>query len=375
VRNLVLELMVDGPLDDGTELLRLIERHVPEALPEKCGTEDPPRERFSWDALGELWGAGGFLWRAKGVEGEVIQPQPGQHESYVLIDADPARVGAEALVAFVEAFCARHRAIYGHVHLVTEADRGRSGPDDPFVNGDEPNLFVTAEEIADSIPALFWTSVLGPPLVDRIGRDRVLGAPVARCSEPSEQTVVLQLTDRVEDLREDYAAFDAAREQAKHHLGAEHFFDPARPPAPATADGGNGGGARSAADLIRDLTEYGLESLLEDGSLAPLGVAVPEEGGPESIGAPDFPPEEATDLIEQQLRAYAGGREVVLAAVCNEDESRHTKVPDERRVLRIRLEARGERPFVYFQPVSFGDGEARLEEGWTEAAEPRLLSG
>src|SRR4051794_27676524 len=79
VRDLVLELMVDGPLDDGTELLRLIERHVPEALPEKCGTEDPPRERFSWDALGELWGAGGFLWRAKGVEGEVIQPQPGQH--------------------------------------------------------------------------------------------------------------------------------------------------------------------------------------------------------------------------------------------------------------------------------------------------------
>jgi hypothetical protein len=364
VRNLVLELMVDGPLGE-----------VRQALPEKCGAEDPPRERFDWDALGELWGSEDFLWRSPGVDGDVIQPQPGQDEAYVLIDADPERVSAGALVAFAEAFCARHRVIYGHVHLVTDADRGRSGPDDPFVNEDEPNLFITADEIADSLPTLFWTTVLGPPLVARLGRDRVLDVPVARRSEPAEQTVVLQLTDDVGDLRGDYAAFDAARKEAKRHLGAEHFFDPARPRADDGGDfDGDGGGTRSAAELIRDLTEYGVESLLEDGSLAPLGVAVPEEGGPASIGAPDFPPDEATGLIEEQLHAYAGEHAVVLAALCSEDASRHSKVPNERRVLRIRLEARGESPFLYFQPVIFGDGEARLEEGWIEPAEPRLLA-
>ena len=373
--------MIDGPLSEvaqGRELLRLIERHVPGALPKRCGEYEPPRERFDWDRLDRLWRPGGFVWRSSGrpiaAEGYVMHPPPGDRVGYVTIDADPGQVAPERMVALAEAVCAPFRVIYGHVHLITEADRGRSGPEDPFVNDDEPYLFFAAHEIADVLPTLFWATVLGPPLVERLGRKRVLATPAARISEPAERTVLIQLTDRAETLVEDYAAFDAARQAAKRHLGKDAFYGGGPPVADEDVREQHQGDARTAADLLRNLTEYAVESLLEDGLIAPFGVAMPADGQVQTIGAPEFPDDEAAQVITEHIRAFADGRMVVLAALCSEDTSRHTKVPDERRVIRIRLEARGESPFMYFQPVTISDDGARLEEIWTEPADPTLLA-
>jgi hypothetical protein len=80
---LSLELMIDGSLSEvaqGRELLRLIERHVPEAVPEICDEFEPLRQRFDWDRLDRLWRPGGFLWRSGGrpiaAEGDVMQRSP-----------------------------------------------------------------------------------------------------------------------------------------------------------------------------------------------------------------------------------------------------------------------------------------------------------
>src|SRR4051794_20229617 len=98
--------MIDGSLSEvaqGRELLRLIERHVPEALPEICDEFEPLRQRFDWDQLGRLWRPGGFLWRSGGrpiaAEGDVMHAQPGDRESYVTIDVDPRQVAAARMVA------------------------------------------------------------------------------------------------------------------------------------------------------------------------------------------------------------------------------------------------------------------------------------
>jgi hypothetical protein len=101
---------------------------------------------------------------------------------------------------------------------------------------------------------------------------------------------------------------------------------------------------------------------------------VPAHGQPEWIGAFDFSDDEAVQVIGEMIRVIAGERMVVLGALCDEDASRHTKVPEVRRVIRIRLEALGESPLVYFRPVIISDAGARLEEGWTEPAEPALLA-
>ena len=74
------------------------------------------------------------------------------------------------------------------------------------------------------------------------------------------------------------------------------------------------------------------------------------------------------------IHAIVNERMVVLAALCDEDTSRHTKVPEVRRVIRIRLEALGESPFLHFQPVIVSDAAARREESWTERVQPALLT-
>jgi hypothetical protein len=337
VLSLSLELMIDASLTEvarGRKLLRLIKRHVPEAL---------------------------------AAEGAVIRLDPGEPESYLTIDVDPLQVLAERMVAFAEAACARYPVVYGHVHLMTETDRTRFGPD----GGDEPYPLLAADVIARGLPTLFWATVLGPGLVDRIGRERVLSTPAARVSEPATGTVVLQLTDHAETLVEDAAAFDAARQAAQRHLGEDLFYASASPPA---AKEHHQGDARTAADLLRILTDYAVESLLETGSIAPYGVAVPASGQLEWISTYDVPDDKEVKVIAGMIRAITGERTVVLAALCDEDASRHTNVPDARYVIRIRVEARGESPFVYFQPIIISDAGARLEEGWTEPAQPALLA-
>src|SRR3954452_2385298 len=91
-----------------------------------------------------------------------------------------------------------------------------------------------------------------------------------RISEPAEGTVLIQLTDRAEVLVEDHAAFDVAREAAKRHLGEDAFYGDGRPRVEEDMGQHHEGDARGAADTIRDLTEYAVESLLEVGSIAPF---------------------------------------------------------------------------------------------------------
>ena len=328
VLSLSLELLIDGRVaDQGKELLDLMRRHAPEAL------------------------AG---------DGPVIRLDPGERASYLTVDAGVDVIPAERLVGFAEAACAALPILYGHVHLVA----GEARPEDPY---EEPYLFVRADELADRLPTLFWTTVLGPALLERLGRERVLSTPAVRVSEPSCGTVLLQLTERVETVVEDAAAFEAAREAAQRHPGDDRFHG-------SLAAGQHQGDARTAAEVLRALTDYGAQSLLEVGSIAPMGVAVPAVGASEWISCADFTADEAVQVITEMAREIAGERTVVLAALCDEDTARRTKVPEVRRIIRIRLEAVGEAPFVYFQPVVIDDAGARLEQGWTERVEPTLLT-
>jgi hypothetical protein len=89
----------------------------------------------------------------------------------------------------------------------------------------------------------------------------VLSSPAARVSVPAEQTVLIQLTDRAEALTEDDAAFDAARAVAKRHLGEDAFWAAARLSSRRTRRSLTRVTPRTAADLIRQLTEYAVESL------------------------------------------------------------------------------------------------------------------
>jgi len=87
---------------------------------------------------------------------------------------------------------------------------------------DEPSLFVAPYELAGGLPRLFWATILGPMLVDRFGRERVLATPARRIGEPAEDTIVIQLAED-----------DAAREAAERHLGEDAFYGD-NPPEPQT---------------------------------------------------------------------------------------------------------------------------------------------
>jgi hypothetical protein len=383
--NLAFQLMTANALD-GPAVMRTVEARAPELLPTRIGNREPAVERFSWDRLQQLWSGGeDLVWRVGGRrssgEAQIMRPLERDPFAYVSMHVDPSVTTTAHIVDLLLGLHEQLGSTYGFVHPITEDDRGRAGPQEPFINADDPFLLVTADDLQLALPTLFWANVIGLPFVDLIGRDRLLAAPVHRATELGHGAVYLQLTPELADIADAYPAFDRVRAQAIEHLGRDAFYDPARgetgdyrhvvlpgvsEPAP--------GDVADAVDLIRRLTSYGTEGMREARELEPLGVVVFDDGRVETVGAQVSTRAEAVDTIREAVSQMAGGPHVVLAAICEEDSEPVHGAPD-RRLLKITLHSRGEEPFQIRRPVLLGASSAELGEAWSEPAPYRLLAG
>ena len=75
------------------------------------------------------------------------------------------------------------------------------------------------------LPELPWAVVFGQAYVRMFGLERLLAAPAYVVKKLSDEAVYLQLSPKLTDLVDDYAAVDAVRQAVKDHLGRDAFFD------------------------------------------------------------------------------------------------------------------------------------------------------
>lgn len=78
------------------------------------------------------------------------------------------------------------------------------------------------------LPELPWAVVFGQAYVRMFGMERLLSAPAHVVRQLSDDTVYLQLSPKLTDLLDDYAAVDAVRQKVKDHIGRDAFFDVAK---------------------------------------------------------------------------------------------------------------------------------------------------
>jgi hypothetical protein len=82
---------------------------------------------------------------------------------------------------------------------------------------------LTTHQLGNGLPSLSWAIYFGPPYVQLFGKERLLSAPVASCSEVSDSLIRLQLTEDIVDWARERGAYRSRLASAIEHIGADAF--------------------------------------------------------------------------------------------------------------------------------------------------------
>lgn len=348
--DLQLQLLVPRSLSlrDGEELLRLVERLLPAAMPGRCGRHEPLRATFAWPQLPRLWSGDGFLWRSErrgAAQGHVIGPSRAEdRHTIVQVRGDLRKLGAEGGAA---------------AELLREL-AGTFGADHGALRVEEsPPELIVPGELEERLPGPFWANVLGPPYVALLGRDVVGSAPAHVVAEVAPDVFYLQLSERPTDIHDDAPRVRRRAAAVAEHLGRDAFTGAVAPRLTAPpADPG----PESVADVLDLLTRHAVAAIEEEGWVAPVGMAVVHGRTPEIIGAASDDPGLARADVEGALRTLAARAPVAIAALLTAQDD----------VLGIDVEVAGEAPFAVVRSLTRDGGGIRLGD---PEAEPRALRG
>ncbi len=115
---------------------------------------------------------------------------------------------------------------YGYAHP-WHPDEPWTGGVGPRMGGNGPFFMLTARDLDEGLPNLYWLQILGPRWVERLGPERIAGTPAHRVAQVGDQHWLIQLAPSLSAVTQDYSAFTLARSAAVDHLGREHFPFPA----------------------------------------------------------------------------------------------------------------------------------------------------
>ena len=90
---------------------------------------------------------------------------------------------------------------------------------------DGASVKVNDLDIAIALPTLFWITVFGPPYVEMFGKEKLFSAPAFRVEEVQKDQILIQLTERPEDVKRDLPRVLAVRDAVIDHIGRDAFFD------------------------------------------------------------------------------------------------------------------------------------------------------
>jgi hypothetical protein len=198
-------------LDEGRQLMALIEKTAPDWLPGKWGHWEPLRRDYEASQLEEAW-SDNLLWkgRAARVDGSVWRPE-GPHRRYGIIHltCDPSASLGDRAVHAAQDMALAFEGIYGFVHVLGKR-----------TDGDPPHLFVSQFDLRGGLPDVYWGNLLGEPFVRLYGADRIASAPAYLVDQLGPELFWVQLTERLDDARSAPELVAEASAAVKEHLGA-----------------------------------------------------------------------------------------------------------------------------------------------------------
>jgi hypothetical protein len=232
MQTLIAEFLLDDPLADpasGRRFMQLLADTAPSLVPERWGFTEPLTRPWTLDACEEIFPepGGAFLERVRGAMGMMINPRlyPKQRYATVLVHADPTRVSATELIAWMKHVASQWPIAYGHVHQLTWADRQERIGDHliSWRSDDDPVVVVSERDLTFGLPTLWWATVLGAEFIELIGKDKVQSCPAGAVEDIGNGAYWLQLTDSITDCVDNRDQVVQARAACIAHLGAEYF--------------------------------------------------------------------------------------------------------------------------------------------------------
>lgn len=111
------------------------------------------------------------------------------------------------------------------IHFVADPEMLFRRQEDKYGRSGIRRLGFGTHTLRHWLPELPWAVVFGQAYVRMFGLERLLTAPAYVVKKLSDEAVYLQLSPKLTDLVDDYAAVDAVRQAVKDHLGRDAFFD------------------------------------------------------------------------------------------------------------------------------------------------------
>jgi hypothetical protein len=219
--------------EDGEKIFDLWQKYLPGLLPDRYGYCEPIDHPF--DSRDIETALNGWRWsffalkKKPAVEASIFKRKVTQrlHAAWH-ITADVGAASQAELITFLKMASIALQADFSCLHLLTQSElqRGRaSGVVAPLdKQATKLHFRIVSRQLQERIPDLFWATVFGSPYVGMFGRDYLLSAPAFSTESLSNETVLLQTTEKLTDVERRPDVFNEARSRIKAHLGQDAFF-------------------------------------------------------------------------------------------------------------------------------------------------------
>jgi hypothetical protein len=235
-----LEILSPLPLSrevDARNLIGLWADTAPNILPDRVGTHEPLKQKFSPNDLAGLlaeWEHSVLFKRvAKPKSHSSIFMQYGphkKHSSWTIALDDPKNSHLEELLKLLERASIEFSADFAFVHkpLKLDIETGLASGAIAYLDTSKSriSLFVTTHLLRRYIPDIYWTTVFGDPYINLFSRARLLTAPAYRVRELANGSILIQLTEHLDESDEALRSYQTQKALVKRHLNCDAFFSP-----------------------------------------------------------------------------------------------------------------------------------------------------
>jgi hypothetical protein len=101
-----------------------------------------------------------------------------------------------------------------------------------YVDGGRAQVCLRSGDMVKHLPAIYWSQVFGPPYVRLFGLDKLLSTPAFKVEQLGPESVYIQLTETLFDVRERTDHVKGIRQQVIAHLDPDNniIFNANNPP-------------------------------------------------------------------------------------------------------------------------------------------------
>jgi hypothetical protein len=212
--------------EDARRLIGLWAETAPNILPDRAGTHEPLKQRFSIADLGNLLEE----WEYQVLFKRVSKPKlhssvfmqygpHGRHSSWTISIDDPQNLNLPSVLNLLNRASTEFSADFAFIHKPTKYDIeiGLASSSISYLSTAKSSisLFVTTHLLKKYIPDIYWVTMFGKPYVDLFSRERLLSAPAYSARELANGSISIQLTEFPSESDEGSDSYQARKDSSE----------------------------------------------------------------------------------------------------------------------------------------------------------------